>query len=60
MYNTVFDKKLDISGSYCDIYLHWANVEDLNNARDEIPSFKLHDIMGYLSLCYLTIEEYKI
>ncbi len=60
MHSTVFDKELDIGSSCCVIYLYRTNAKDLNNAGDEIPNFKLHSIMGYLFLCYLTTKEYKL
>lgn len=61
MYSILFDREFDTSaGSYCDIYLYQTNAEDLNNARDEIPTFKLHGIIGSLSLCYLITKEYKL
>lgn len=59
MCNNVFYRKFDISGFYCNICLYWTNTEDLNNAGDEVPIFKLYDITGYLSLYYLTTEKYK-
>lgn len=60
MCNTAFDRELDISGSCCDVCLYQTNGEDLNNAGDEIPTFKLYGITGYLSLCYLTTKEFKL
>lgn len=60
MCSTAFDKELDINSSYYDVYFYRTNAKDLNNAGDKIPTFNLHDIMGYPSLCYLTTKEYKL
>lgn len=55
-----FYKKLDISEFCDDIYLHQANIKNLNNARNKISTFKLYDITKYLSLYYFTTKKYKI
>lgn len=55
-----FDRELDINSFYYDICLYQTNTKDLNNAGNKISTFKLHGIMRYLSLCYLTIKEYKL
>lgn len=56
----MFDRELDINNFYCNIYLYWTNIKDLNNAEDEIIILKLYGIMGYLFLYYLIIKEYKL
>ncbi len=58
--STALDRELDISSSCCNVCLYRTNAEDLNNAEDKIPTFKLHGVTGYLSLCYLTTERYKL
>ncbi len=60
MRSTAFDREFDNNSSCCDVYLYRTNTEDLNNAGDEISTFKLHSITEYLSLCYLTTKEYKL
>lgn len=52
-----FDRELDISSSYYDICFYRTNVKNLNNVRNKIPTFKLYNIMRYLSLYYLIIKK---
>lgn len=60
IYSFAFDMELDISDFCCNIYLYQTNVKDLNNVKDKISTFKLHSIIGYLSLCYFTTKDNKL
>lgn len=59
IYNSVFDKYLNISSSYCNICLYQTKAKDINNVSNKISTFKLHGFTGYLFLCYLTTKKFK-
>ncbi len=59
MCKTAFERHLDDNNFCYDICFYKANAENLDNAGDKIPSFKLHGVTGSLSLCYRLTEEFK-
>lgn len=50
IYSITFDREFDMSSSCYDVCLYRTNTKDQNNAGDEILTFKLYGITGYLSL----------